>query len=78
MMPIRIIAMAKARSRLTDRRRLAVRAPSCVPASIPITNGTAYSNFTCPSRMCVETPEIEVKIIVSIDVATAICIGKPT
>jgi len=33
---------------------------------------------TFPRIMCVETPEIDVKIIVSIDVATARCIGKPT
>ena len=77
-MPIAIIAKAKTRSRLTDLSRFAVRAPSWVPARIPIPNGMAYSNFTFPSSMCVETPEIEVKIMVSIDVATARWIGRPT
>jgi len=77
-MPIPRTVKAKTLSSVTDLSRFAVRAPNCVPSRIPIANGMTYSMRTFPNKMCVETPEIDVNIIVSIDVATAMCTGNPT
>lgn len=56
--------------------RLETRVPIWAPTITPMLRRIVYPNWTFPRYRWVVTAEIDVKIIVKTDVATAMCIGK--